>query len=256
MISFANAKINLGLYVTEKRIDGFHNLESIFLPVSVSDVLEIIPDTTDACSFQTVGIEIDGNNEENLCVKACLLKNTPIGAGLGGGSSDGVQMLKALNEIFELKISEDRMLKYAAQLGSDCPFFVRNEPTFVTGRGDIMHPIQLNLKGTFVIIVHPGVHISTPIAYSLIVPTLPNFDLRNIHSLDKKNWQKVIRNDFEAPMIHKFPVIGEIKKQLLENGAFYSAMSGSGSAVYGLFDQEKDLRHLFPDFFYREAHIS
>ncbi len=270
MISFANAKINLGLFITEKRSDGFHNLESIFLPVNVADALEIIPTDHDAFSFQSVGNEIAGNTDDNLCVKAyhllkkdfdipgiksCLLKNIPIGAGLGGGSSDGVQMLKALNEVFELKISEEQLLEYASQLGSDCPFFVRNQPAFVSGRGDVMEQINIDLSGVHVVVVHPGVHVSTKDAYSMIKPSNPTFDLRTISTLARKDWQQKITNDFEAPMIAKFPVIGEIKNALIDNGAFYASMSGSGSAVYGFFEEEKQLQHLWPEFFYRNASI-
>lgn len=270
MISFANAKINLGLFITEKRSDGFHNLESIFLPVNVADVLEIIPTNNEAFSFQTVGIEIDGDTNDNLCVKAyhllkkdfdipgfksCLLKNIPIGAGLGGGSSDGVKMMKALNELFELKISETKLLNYASQLGSDCPFFVRNQPAYVSGSGDVMEPINVDLSGVHVVVVHPGIHVSTKDSYGMIKPSRPSFDLRTISSLDRKDWQQKITNDFEAPMIAKFPVIDEIKKAMIDNGAFYASMSGSGSAVYGFFQEEKQLGHLWPEFFYRNASV-
>lgn len=270
MISFANAKINLGLFITEKRSDGFHNLESIFLPIPVADVLEIISTDDPSFSFQTVGTTIDGKSEENLCVKAyhllkqdfnipgfksCLLKNIPIGAGLGGGSSDAVQMMKAIRDHFKLEISDELLLKYAAQLGSDCPFFVRNEPAFISGRGDIIEAMNIELKGIHLVVVHPGIHVSTQEAYAMIVPSTPAFDLRKIASLDRKEWQRFIRNDFEAPMISQFPIIGNIKKGLIEHGAFYASMSGSGSAVYGLFEEEKQLDHLWPEYFCRSASL-
>lgn len=268
MIAFANAKINLGLYVTEKRADGFHNIESIFLPISISDAIEIIPSQSAGIDFQTVGIDIASSPSENLCVKAydllqkdfdlpgikvCLLKNIPIGAGLGGGSSDGVQMIKMLNEHFVLQLPHDKLLAYAEQLGSDCPFFVRNQPAFVTGRGEIMEPCDVNLKDVHVVLIYPEINISTSKAFSIISATPADFNLRKTNDLDRKNWQKNIRNDFEAPMIATHPVIGEIKNKLINEGAFYASMSGSGSSVFGLFENEKNLEHHFKGHYCRSA---
>lgn len=270
MIAFANAKINLGLYVTEKRTDGFHNIESIFLPISIADALEFIPSQNAGIDFQIVGIDVEGNPSENLCVKAynllhndfelpgikcCLLKNIPIGAGLGGGSSDGVQMIKMLNEHFELNLSKETLLFYAEKLGSDCPFFIRNEPAHVTGRGEIMKPINIDMRDAHVVLIYPEIHISTATAFGHITPKTVDFDLTKINELKREDWQKTIRNDFEEPMMKLHPVLGDIKNKLIEKGAFYASMSGSGSAVYGLFESDKNLERMFPDFYCRSAKV-
>lgn len=251
MIAFANAKINLGLYVTGKRTDGFHDLESIFLPVSLCDVVEIIPSDSNDIEFQSLGISVDGNPHDNLCVRsydllkkdfnipgvnACLLKNIPIGAGLGGGSSDAAVMLKLLNDFFSLKLSRHDLKKYAEKLGSDCPFFIDNKPVFVTGRGEIMDSIALDLSNKFLMIVHPGIHVSTASAYSMIIPQKHASDIRELVKLPMKEWRQNISNDFEKPMIELHPEIGAIKDKLYAQGAIYASMSGSGSAVYGIFD--------------------
>ena len=264
MIAFANAKINLGLFVTERRPDGFHNLESIFLPVSLSDVVEAVHMDGDNIRFSTQGRAIDGDIETNLCVKAyrllsrdfqlggvdaTMLKNIPIGAGLGGGSSDGAHMLKVLNHLFHLKLSTEQLQHYAAQLGSDCPFFIENSPCFVHGRGELLESIDLPLKGQQVVIVHPGIHVSTADAYRGVVPKQASFNLRTISELPKEQWQRVVTNDFEDSVCKQHPAIAELINQLLEAGAWYARMSGSGSAVYGFFDAPVELKNIPSDYF-------
>jgi len=270
MIAFANAKINLGLFVTERRADGYHNLESIFLPVSLCDVVEAIRTDGDDIVFTTQGRSIDGDPETNLCVRAyrllqrdfklggveaTMLKNVPIGAGLGGGSSDGAHMLKLLNAIFNLELSSEQLQSYAAQLGSDCPFFIENKPCYVHGRGELLEPIELPLKGQHVVIIHPGIHVSTAEAYRGIVPKPAPFNLRQLSELPKEQWQQVVTNDFEVTVCKEHPGIAEMINQLLEAGAWYARMSGSGSAVYGFFDAPVELRHIAPAYYSHWAQV-
>jgi len=264
MIAFANAKINLGLFVTERRSDGFHNLESIFLPVSLCDVVEAVRMDEDGIRFTTQGRAIDGDIETNLCVKAyrllsqdfklggvdaTMLKNIPIGAGLGGGSSDGAHMLKLLNALFELKLSNEDLKRYAAQLGSDCPFFIENKPCFVHGRGELLEPIHLAMEGQPVVIIHPGIHVSTAEAYKGVTPGPASFDLRTISQLPRDQWQHVVTNDFERSVCVQHPTIAELVQQLLDEGAWYARMSGSGSAVFGFFDERVELKNIPADYF-------
>ena len=259
MIAFANAKINLGLFVTERRSDGFHNLESIFLPVSLCDVVEAVRMDQDGIRFTTQGRAIDGDVETNLCVKAyrllsqdfklggvdaTMLKNIPIGAGLGGGSSDGAHMLKILNTLFELNLSNEDLKRYAAQLGSDCPFFIENKPCFVHGRGELLDPIDLSLKGQHVVIIHPAIHVSTAEAYKGVTPRPAPFNLRSIGELPKIEWQSRITNDFEDSVSDQHPRIAQLVQHLLDEGAWYARMSGSGSAVFAFFDERVALKNI------------
>jgi 4-diphosphocytidyl-2-C-methyl-D-erythritol kinase len=270
MLFFPNAKVNLGLYVTEKRLDGYHNIESIFMPIHLCDVLDIVTTSNDQFELEVLGIVIDGNIEENICWKAwqllrehhniggakcILLKNIPTGAGLGGGSSDGAFMLKALNELYQLKLDQKTLEEYAAQLGSDCPFFIENTPKFVSGRGEFLSAIELNLKRYFITVVHPGIHVSTPKAYSLIQPTSADINLREISSIPIQEWKNNLNNQFEKPICELHPQIGMIKETLYEAGAIYAAMSGSGSAVIGIFEEDKNLTHLFPSYFCRTVNF-
>ena len=264
MIAFANAKINLGLFVTERRADGYHNLESIFLPVSLCDVVEAIRTDSDDIVFTTQGRSIDGDPQTNLCVRAyrllqrdfklggveaTMLKNVPIGAGLGGGSSDGAHMLKLLNTIFNLELSTEQLHSYAAQLGSDCPFFIENKSCYVHGRGELLEPIELPLKGQHVVIIHPGIHVSTAEAYGGIVPRRSPFDLRQIERLPREVWQQSVTNDFEETVCKNHPAIEELIQTLLQEGAWFARMSGSGSAVFGFFDEPVELKSIDPSFF-------
>lgn len=254
MIRHTNTKINIGLFVTEKRKDGFHNIESIFYPVSFGDVLEVIEVEGKGCiSFSVYGIDIPGQLEDNLCVKAYhllnedfrlpaikskLLKIVPIGAGLGGGSSDAVTMLLLLNDLFSIKLTNQELKKYALSLGSDCPFFVDNKPCYVAGRGELMENANVDLTGYFIVLVFPDFHVSTEEAYSSLQPKSSNFDLKNISDLAVANWKTEVINDFEKPIGKNHPEINDVVKILYRSGAEYSAMSGSGSTVYGLFKQK------------------
>jgi 4-diphosphocytidyl-2-C-methyl-D-erythritol kinase len=254
MISFPNAKINIGLYVTGKRDDGFHNIESIFYPVPFKDALEIIP--ANEFSFQTEGIQVVGNIEDNLCVEAYrllqnlfdlppvqmfLLKNIPAGAGLGGGSSDASFTLKILNKIFDLKLTVGQLGIYAAQLGSDCPFFITNYPAYVFGRGELMEAVNISLQGKYIVIICPGIHIGTAEAYQNITAfSKPVVPLPHLIQRDRPYWTESLQNDFEPYAFKKYPVLKAIKEKLYASGAFYASMSGSGSAIYGLFEQKPE----------------
>ena len=253
MIAFPNAKINLGLNVVSKRPDGYHNIQSCFYPVAWCDILEIIP--ADEFSFTTSGLVIPGSRHQNLCVKAYQLiekehdigpvqlhlhKVIPMGAGLGGGSSDGTFTLKLLNDLFELQLSDETLRQYAAQLGSDCSFFVENRPTYVSGTGNVFHDIQINLKDYKICIIHPGDHVSTVEAYTGIKPKMPERSIdRIIEQHDIVQWKDNLINDFEISVVPRIPKITTIKNDLYTYGALYASMTGSGSAVYGIFDKNK-----------------
>jgi len=253
MIVFPNCKINLGLHVTRKRPDGFHDLETIFYPLPVNDALEVITHT--ALQFESSGIPVPGNAADNLCLKAFellrsdfpqlppvsihLLKNIPIGAGLGGGSADAAFMLQLLNQKFQLGLTEAVLVDYAAQLGSDCPFFIINRPCYATGRGEIMETISLDLSAYSFLLVHPGIHINTGWAFKQLTPGTPAYSLRDVIQTPVELWKDVLTNDFEIPVFQAHPVLGNIKEQMYSSGAVYAAMSGSGSAVFGLFPKNK-----------------
>ncbi len=259
MIAFPNAKINLGLYVTGKRDDGFHNIESIFYPVPFCDVLEIIE--SEEFSFQTEGISVTDNPEDNLCVKAYnllkekydlppismfLLKNIPSGAGLGGGSSDAAFTLKLLNDVFKLNITVGQLTEYAAMLGSDCPFFVPDYPAYVFGRGELMEAVNLSLKGCYIVIVCPGIHIPTAEAYRNI-RTYSTMKIPMPHQVqrDRPYWKETLYNDFENYALGQYPELKEIKEKLYQSGAFFASMSGSGSSIYGIFESKPDVDFKF-----------
>ncbi len=248
MISFPNAKINIGLNVVSKRDDGYHNLETIFYPVKLADALELAD--SNEMQFSTSGIEIDGILENNLVVKAYNLlqkdfklppvklhlhKIIPFGAGLGGGSSDAAFTLKMLDKYFNLKISSTKLKNYAAQIGADCPFFIENKPTFATGIGDQFQPVNFDLSEYEILIVKPDISVSTPEAYKNVIPAKPIFNLKDIENLPIKDWKEVIENDFEKSVFEKYPEIEKLKQTLYEMGALYASMSGSGSAVFGVF---------------------
>ena len=261
MLSFPNAKINIGLYITEKRSDGFHNLESCFYPVGWSDVLEILP--APKLSFKSTGISIPGNPETNLCLRAYHLVNqdfklppvmihlhkiVPIGAGLGGGSADCAFTIKTLNDLFELNMSVEMMESYARNLGSDCAFFIQNKPKFCFGKGDEFEEIELDLSGKFIVLVNPNIHISTAEAYSGVKPQRATVDLKITLQTPVNQWINVIKNDFETHLLLKYSVIRNIKDSLYTYGAEYASMTGSGSTVFGIFNQEIDLKDLFTDY--------
>ncbi len=265
MIIFPNAKINLGLHVIEKRADGFHNIETVFYPVAWEDMLEVIQDTSkqSGVTFSSSGIPIPGDSNQNLCVKAYELiskdypmpavkvhlhKIIPIGAGLGGGSSDAAFFIKALNELFELNLAWGELHHYAKQLGSDCSFFITNKPVLAEGKGDQLESIKISLKGFHVAIIYPNVHVNTADAYSGISPKKPEIALEElIVATPIENWKNVIVNDFEKNVFEKYPEIKIVKDKLLECGAVYAAMSGSGSAVFGIFKEKPELKNSFAE---------
>ncbi|MDN3687114.1 4-(cytidine 5'-diphospho)-2-C-methyl-D-erythritol kinase [Cyclobacterium jeungdonense] len=251
MISFPNAKINLGLHILNKRSDGFHEIQSCLFPIPLTDALEIIPSTS--TSFSSSGITIPGNNTDNLILKAYHLiaadfpdispiaahlhKCIPIGAGLGGGSSNAAFALKMLNEIFNLDLNDQKLMDYAGKLGSDCPFFIRNEPQLASGRGELLEKVQLDLAGNWLILIHPGIHVSTREAYAGVKPGPAEKKLADVLATPL-SWQSDLHNDFEKSIFSNHTEIAAIKHTLNQAGAWYAAMSGSGSAVFGLFENE------------------
>lgn len=252
MITFPNAKINLGLNITEKRPDGYHNLETIFYPIPLEDALEACPrkEGLGSYSLSQSGLSIEGDTENNLVVKAYKLldetyhlppvdiylhKHIPSGAGLGGGSADAAFMLKLLNRMYRLNLTDDQLEAYAARLGADCAFFVRNQPTYAEGIGNIFSPVELSLAGWQLLLVKPNIFVSTRDAFARIRPRHPERNLRDLINQPVESWKDSIINDFEESVFPQFPAIGDIKTELYHLGAVYASMSGSGSSVYGLF---------------------
>ena len=246
------AKINLGLFITEKRPDGYHNLETVFYPIPVTDTLEVkkLEFETLPYRFQQAGRKIDGNQEDNLVVKTYMMlkeefnlppvdiyldKRIPMGAGLGGGSSDAAYMMRAINEMFELGLSDAEMKSRISRIGADCAFFITDSPAYATGIGDILQPINLSLKGYYLVLVKPDLHISTREAYSGVKPHQSETDLRKMTEVPVKEWKTFVSNDFETSLFPRYPQLSAIKETLYEMGAVYAAMSGSGSCMYGLF---------------------
>lgn len=272
MVVFPNIKINIGLFVTGKRPDGFHNIESVFYPVSWTEALEVVDRNEPASSrkdydhkaatevgkvrFYQYGLDIPGEVSNNLCIRVYqlleewfnlpaidihLLKTLPIGAGVGGGSADAAYCLRALKDFFELRISDQEAMELLAKVGSDCPFFWKNQPMFVHGRGEKMHPIELSLKGYHLMVIHPSIPISTKEAYAGIKPKDAPVDLHLLTDLPMESWREVIHNDFEASVFPNHPELPAIKEQLYEIGALYASMSGSGSALFGIFSEQCNL---------------
>ncbi|SFG75217.1 4-(cytidine 5'-diphospho)-2-C-methyl-D-erythritol kinase [Pedobacter insulae] len=257
MLAFANAKINLGLNLTEKRSDGFHNLETIFYPVKINDVIELVDSEETLCIIK--GIEIPGNVDENICLKAfkvlqkdfnlphqklILLKNIPVGAGLGGGSSDAAFLIKLVNEKFNLSLSKSQMERYARSLGADCAFFIKNEPVFAYAKGDEFEDMELRLTNHFLVLVKPPIHVSTASAYADVKVRQPITSLKKLIHLPLKDWRAHIFNDFEPSVFAKHPQIEEIKAKLYDADATFALMSGSGSSVFGIFENPVKLQEL------------
>ncbi len=256
MITFPNCKINIGLNITESRDDGFHNLETVFYPLPFSDGLEITQDKGSKAGsvvFSHSGLKINGNDENNLCLRAYRLlekehklpaikmhlhKTIPMGAGLGGGSSDGAFTLKMLNEIFSLGLSQEDLMGYARQLGSDCAFFLENKPTFAYEKGDYFKPTELDLSGYWLVLTKPDIHVNTSEAYAAIKPKQPEKSLQELIKTPVESWQGNIINDFEASMSKKYEPIGRLINLLKDLGGKYVAMSGSGSAVFSILEKE------------------
>jgi len=252
MLLFANAKINIGLNITSKRPDGFHNLETCFFPVGLSDIIEF-KECNDKPRFSNTGIVLPDSAEDNLCIKAWKLlktvfnippveihlhKQIPVGAGLGGGSSDAAFMLKGLNSEFKIGLSDSDLEKFAVELGSDCAFFIHNRPAFAKGKGELLEAVSIDLSAFKVVLINPGIHISTAEAYSSVTPCVPDKSIAEYLKLSPSKWQDNIVNDFEKGIFSAYPEIREIKEYLIASGAHYSAMSGSGSTVFGLFEKE------------------
>lgn len=259
MLVFPNCKINLGLNVIQKREDGFHNLETVFYPVPFTDVLEVVTGSSMATEveFNATGLSVDGPLANNLCIRAYqvlkkdfprlpavkihLHKVIPMGAGLGGGSADAAFILHLLNDKFNLSISTSQLIKYALQLGSDCPFFIHNKPCFATGRGDILKEIEIDLSVFRLILINPPIHINTGWAFSQVTPSLPEVSIKEIIKQPVETWKQELRNDFETAVFSSHPEIRKIKEELYRQGAVYASMSGSGSSVFGIFNRNTPL---------------
>jgi len=250
MICFPNAKINLGLHVTGRRGDGYHTIETVFYPVGLRDAVEAVVSEDGGDCFASLAMTGEDEVEENLVMKAYRLlggqyqlpplqiylrKAIPVGAGLGGGSADAAFTLKLINELCLLNLTDEELERQAAKLGADCPFFIRNKPVIATGTGNVFTPIDLSLKGYHICIVKPPVSVSTKEAYSLVQPRKADFALSDLATTPVSAWRTCLRNDFEAYIFEKYPIIEKIKSMLYEQGAEYASMTGSGSAVYGLF---------------------
>lgn len=253
MIAFPNCKINIGLHILRKRPDNYHDIETVFYPVQLCDVLEILPLKKSEVSFTNTGINIE-DKSGNLCLKAYqLIKNDfpalppvsihlhkviPIGAGLGGGSSDAVATLQLLTKIFSLEISNEKLSEYALLLGSDCPFFILNKPALAKGRGEILEPVEPLLKGYHIAVIFPDIHCNTTKAFSSVTPAVPGNSLTELYRSPVSEWANNMYNDFEQSVFIEHPSIKQIKEYLYEAGADYASLSGSGSTVYGLFKND------------------
>lgn len=262
MLLFPNAKINLGLSILNKREDRYHNLESVFLPIPITDSLEFIE--SDEVKFES-NIEIDDEKSNSVLMAYNLLKqdfelpllsiylykNIPIGAGIGGGSADGAFMLKGLNDFYELGLTNKELKIYANKIGSDCPFFIDNKPSFVEGTGDILQEIKVDLSSYYFAIINPNIHISTKEAFENL--TLAPENRASLLSVVKnepiENWKKHIVNDFESSVFNAYPEIEKIKTDLYQKGAIYASMTGTGSTVYGVFDKKIELNEFDSSYF-------
>ncbi|WP_165024589.1 4-(cytidine 5'-diphospho)-2-C-methyl-D-erythritol kinase [Dysgonomonas sp. ZJ279] len=264
MICFPNAKINLGLNIVSKRDDGYHNLETVFYPIAIKDALEIIvKEDQSEDTFIEAGIKVDAAPESNLVMKALklmrskyefpslevhLLKKIPFGAGLGGGSADASFMLKLINKTFDLGASDKELANIAVQLGADCPFFIYNRPMFATGIGEVFEDVELCLKDYTFILIKPDIHVSTKDAFAQIKPLQPSMSLKEIIKKPMTEWRDLMINDFEKSVVAKYPLINEIKETMYKHGALYASMTGSGSSVFGIFNEDvKALQTLYPD---------
>ncbi len=258
MIVYPNAKINLGLSVVARRADGYHELETVFCPIALSDVMELVvaQQQSTPITMRVEGLPLDVKPEDNICVRAlCLLsqrvklppisvllrKVVPSGAGLGGGSADAAFVLTGVNNMLRLGLSSDELKQMAAKLGADCAFFVDNKAAYATGIGDKLQPIELKLAGKHIIIVKPDVFVSTKEAYAGITPKRPEVAVKDVIQMPIERWKELLINDFEESIFRRHPLIAQIKAELYARGALYASMSGSGSAVYGIFNDYVDV---------------
>ena len=275
MIVYPNAKINIGLNVVEKRPDGYHNLETVFYPINLQDILEIQEIETDAPAsgyrLKVTGTVLDGSPEDNLVVRALkllkkdfdlppvsigLYKHIPTGAGLGGGSADAAFTVKTLNERFKLGLTIQQMEDYCSQLGADCSFFIQNKPVFATGIGNVFHPLEMNLKYKQLVLVKPDIFVSTKDAYAKVKVQHPKKQLPELLSQPIEKWKDTVVNDFEASVFSKYPEIAAIKDKLYDLGAVYASMSGSGSSVFGIFeDPVENIDEKFSGMFCRQREL-
>jgi 4-diphosphocytidyl-2-C-methyl-D-erythritol kinase len=266
MVVYPNAKINIGLKVLEKRSDGFHNIETVFYPLEIHDILEIEDNLLNSeDELSSSGLALNTDAKDNLILKAVDLlkkdfeipplrihihKQIPLGAGLGGGSSDAAITLLALNDKFDLMLSEKELLEYASKIGSDCAFFIPNKPKFAFGRGNLFEDIELDLKSYHLLLVKPDIHVDTKLAYSLVKAQKATRSLALDILIPISEWKEIIDNDFELPIFSKYPQIKMIKEKMYENGALFSLMSGSGSSVYGIFKDEPRIPKEFENLFH------
>lgn len=258
MIVFPNAKINIGLYITEKRPDGFHEIETVFYPVhGFADCLEFFE--SKELTFENLGIQIDAPVEKNLCIKAwnifkkyydippihmVLYKNIPFGGGLGGGSADASFLLSAINEHFNIGAPTEELEKMALEIGSDCPFFINNKPIFAQGRGEIFSPVSMSLANYWIVLVKPDVTVGTAEAYRGVTPYKRQQKLADVIPTNIADWKDIVVNDFEQSIFKSHPEIEAAKNKLYEAGAVYASMSGSGATVYGLFEKETKISNM------------
>lgn len=255
MISFPPAKINLGLWITHRLPDGYHALQTCMAPIDWCDILEIVPARDGHTRLYLSGLDIDAPAENNLSMRAWQLlnkqhavgpveiylhKNIPSGAGLGGGSSDAAHTLRLLNDLFDLQLGEKQLMQYAATLGADCPFFIQNQAVIATGKGELLEPFDLPFGSLYVRVIKPGFAISTPEAYRGVVPHARKQDIRTCLRQPVQQWKSILANDFEPSLFGEYPVLSQLKTMLYAQGAVYASLSGSGSAVYGLYDSHPD----------------
>ena len=267
MISFPNCKINIGLYIESKRNDGYHNIKTFFYPLPLCDILEIIPSNDNSTKMFLSGKVVEGDINENLCMKAYNLikkefnipsvkiylnKIIPIGAGLGGGSSDAAYTILTLNKLFSLNLTNEKMMELASCIGSDCAFFIKNKPSIASERGNVIYEtdIEFNLKKYKLILIKPYIHISTKDAYQNVVPLNNEIDILKIINQPINTWKTNLQNNFEEIIFKKYQEIKNIKEILYANGAVYASMSGSGASVYGIFENEIPSVISFPDKYY------
>jgi len=260
MILFSPAKINIGLQIIERRKDGYHNLQSIMFPLGLCDILEIrrFSGPGENIRFSQSGIWFDSQDEKNLCIQAWKLfsmeaplppvemhlhKQIPVGAGLGGGSSDATATLRGLNKLTNEPLSEEKLHELAARLGSDCPFFLHGKPMMMEGRGDILSPVSLQLNEFYLLLLFPEIHVSTAEAYAGVIPAIPEIHLRDLIREPVNQWIDLVENDFERSVFKKYPELDQIKQGLYQAGAIYASLSGSGSSLYGIFKEKPVLQH-------------
>jgi 4-diphosphocytidyl-2-C-methyl-D-erythritol kinase len=257
MIVFPGCKINLGLNIIEKRSDGFHNISSVFYPINWCDALEVISGGNEPFKIFTSGLIVEGSLEDNILFKAWKLihekanipslqvylhKAIPMGAGLGGGSSDAASFIKLINEKFDLKLNAADMKSLASQLGSDCAFFIENKPVLGLEKGDVFEDINVDLSNYYILVIYPGVHSNTREAYEGVTPKKPERSVKEIITSEPvQNWKNCVFNDFEKSIFKKYPQVARLKDQLYESGALYASMSGSGSSVFGIYENKPEL---------------